>query len=334
MTRPLLSALLCTYDRAPLLERTLASLCEQTLPRDAFEVILVDDGSRDHTGRVVEAYADRLPLVAARQANAGLASARNHALYLARGELVLLVDDDDLAAPDLLERHVEAHARWPDPMSAVLGYTGVSDELAADPLMHFVTEIGRYLFSYPTLRAGTPLDFAHFWGGRSSAKRRTLIDHGVFNPVFRFGCEDVELAYRLSRHGFHVLYEPRAVSTMVRGVDLDGFCRRLFRQGESNLVFFGLHPTAEVRAWAEIDGAVAQWPSLAGRRELLQVAARSLDVLFRRRAAAGVASGAEDLALLHGAYHAAFRAAKLAGIASKAEALHGPGWRQRLGAGR
>lgn len=323
MRKPALSALVCTYDRAELLRRTLESLCRQTLPHADFEVVLVDDGSRDHTRQVVESFAGRLPLVASRQRNAGLASARNHALYLARGDIVLLVDDDDLCAPDLLERHVEAHRRWPDRAAAVLGFTKLSEELAADPLMHFVTEVGHFLFSYPTLRPRVPLDFAHFWGGRSSCKRGLLMEHGVFNPVFRFGCEDVELAYRLAPHGFHVYYEPLAVSTMVRGVDFDGFCRRLFRQGQSNHVFGQLHPEPEVQRWAEVDGSRERWRQVAPHYDRLLRTGRALDALFRERARAGLTPTPDDERLLHGIYWTAFRASKLAGIVAKAEELGG-----------
>jgi hypothetical protein len=318
LSTPVLSALVCTSDRAEPLRAVLESLCRQTLPRDAFEVVVVDDGSRDHTRHVVETFAGRLPLVASRQRSAGLASARNHALYLARGAIALFVDDDARAEPDLLERHVEAHDRWPEPSAAVLGFTRLDPAVAADPLMHFVTEVGRLLFPYAGLRPHARLRFEHFWGGRSSCKRRFLLEHGVFNPAFRSGGEDVELAYRLSIRGFHVLYEPRAVTTVIQALDLDGFCRRQLRLGEAQASFARLHPDAPVRGWAGLDEAAERWPGLAPHRARLVRTARALDQLARRRAEAGLSSGAEDLALLHAAYSAALEACRLAGIAAKA----------------
>jgi glycosyltransferase involved in cell wall biosynthesis len=323
MTAPrrLLSALVCTFNRAELLRGTLESLCGQTLPRDLFEVVVVDDGSRDRTRDVIAEFSSRLPLVSSFQRNAGLASARNHALYLSSGEISLLVDDDDLAEPGLLQRHLEAHRRHPAPHVAVLGHTRLAPVLAGDPLMHFVTEVGGFLFSYPTVQQGVELDFSHFWGGRSSCKRAFLMEHGVFNPVFRFGCEDIELAFRLSRQGFKVVYEPSAISVMVRGIDFDGFCRRLFRQGQSNQVFSRLHPDAVVQAWTEVDGALERWRKLEPRYPSLLRSGHHLDRLARLRAEAGLAPEALDLHLLHAAYWTAFRASKLKGIAEKAMEL-------------
>lgn len=326
MTAPdkLLSALVCTFNRAGLLRGTLESLCNQTLPRDLFEVVVVDDGSSDRTREVVAEFSSRLPLVASFQRNAGLASARNHALYLSSGEIALLVDDDDLADPGLLERHLEAHRRHPGPHVAVLGHTRLAPALAADPLMHFVTEVGGFLFSYPTVKQGVELDFSHFWGGRSSCKRAFLMEHGVFNPVFRFGCEDIELAFRLSRQGFKVVYEASAVSVMVRGIDFDGFCRRLYRQGQSNMVFSRLHPDAAVQSWTEVEGALERWRQLEPWYPALFQSGHHLDRLARLRVEAGLAPEALDLHLLHAAYWTAFRASKLKGIAEKAMELDGP----------
>ena len=52
-----------------------------------------------------------------------------------------------------------------------------------------------YLFMYPPLKDGELLDNTYFWGGRSSCKKNFLVEHGNFNPVFKFGCEDIELGY-------------------------------------------------------------------------------------------------------------------------------------------
>jgi len=315
---PALSAVVCTLNRADLIGQMLESLCKQTLDRDAFEVVVVDDGSKDPTREVVHGFEGRLPLRYSFQRNAGLASARNHGVFLSRGRLLLFLDDDDVADPALLEAHVRAHLRHPKESMGILGYTRLDPSIAADPLMHFATEVGCFLFSYPRLKPGVPLDFGHFWGGRSSCKRSFLIDHGVFNPVFRFGCEDIELAYRLSRHDFKVVYEPEAVLTMVRRVDFAGFCRRLWRQGQSNFIFSRLHDAPEVQRWTEVKEAEEEWARFGPAYELLLRSAGQLDRLVRMRAEAGMAVPPEETALLHRAYWAAFRAAKFKGIVDKA----------------
>jgi glycosyltransferase involved in cell wall biosynthesis len=316
--RPFLSAIVATFDRAELLADALESLCRQTLERDAFEVVVVDDGSRDETRETAASFRARLPLRYTYQRNAGLAAARNHGIFVARGEVLLFLDDDDLADPALLEAHAETHRRQPEPELGVLGYTRLSPELAADPLMHFVTQVGCFLFSYPEIHAGDVLDFRHFWGGRSSCKRSLLLDHGVFNPIFKFGCEDVELAYRLSKHGFKVLYEPAAVSTMVRGLSFDDFCRRTERQGRANYVFSRLHPEDAVQRFTEVAGAAEAWRRIGPVYELLKRSGRELDRIARMRLESGFGVDPADATLLYGGYWAAFQASRVKGTVEKA----------------
>src|SRR5690349_4215825 len=155
--KPELAAVICTRNRASLLRRTLASLVSQTLARSAFEVVVVDDGSSDETRAVIADFAAVLRLRAVSQRHAGLASAKNHGLFVARAPIVFFMDDDDLAHPELLARHVQAHRQHPAPTTAILGHTALDAELQRDPLMHFVTEVGCFLFSYPRLRDGAEL---------------------------------------------------------------------------------------------------------------------------------------------------------------------------------
>ena len=312
--RPLIAAVISTLNRAPLLQGMLESLTQQTLPPQEYEVVVVDDGSTDETRGIAQAFAARLPIKYVYQRNAGLASARNHGLYLSTAPLLLFLDDDDVAEPDLLEQHVATHRRYDGDHYAVLGYTRLDPAIADDPLMHFVTEVGCFLFSYPNFKDGDVLDWEHFWGGRSSCKRAFLLEHGVFNPVFRFGCEDVELAYRLSRHRFRVVYNAKAVTTMVRGSDFEAFCGRLVRQGRSNFVFSRLHPDKEIQRWTEVLGFDETWRAIEPTYEVTLAIARHLDRTTRLKQAAEFSLEDGETTLLHDAYWAAFRAARLKGV--------------------
>jgi glycosyltransferase involved in cell wall biosynthesis len=277
-------------------------------------VIIVDDGSTDETPLVAGAFASLLPLRYVRQRNAGLASAKNHGLYVSRAPIVLFLDDDDIAHPTLLAEHLATHAKYPAAGDAVLGYTRLHSAIARDPLMHFVTEVGFFLFSYPNICDGDVLDFEYFWGGRSSCKRSLLIDHGVFNPVFRFGCEDIELGYRLSSHGLRVIYDAGAVLTMVRRATLDELCNRLVRQGRSNRVFSELHRVPAVHRWTERATLEERWKTGRADYESLMAATRALDDSARQKIAAGLELPEPELAALHEHYYAALGAAKARGF--------------------
>jgi Glycosyl transferase family 2/Methyltransferase domain len=310
---PSLSAILCTYNRAELLSQTLESILGQTLDRSNFELIVIDDGSSDHTRQVVESFEGRLPLRYAYQANAGLASAKNHGIYCSQAPLLLFLDDDDVCSPNLFEEHLKTHGEYPDNHFAVLGYTYLDPTLAHKPLLRYVTEVG-YLFFYPSLEDGNVLDYPYFWGGRSSCKREFLIAHGVFNPVFRFGCEDIELGYRLSRHNLKVVYNAQAVSRMIRDISFDAFCARLIRQGESQYVFSQLHPTTEVQSWTEMVGADEEWENIKPAYEMIVHSARELDRIANLKLDLGLEFDDLTKNLLDRAYRIAFRACKLKGI--------------------
>jgi GT2 family glycosyltransferase len=98
---PAISILTPAYDVAPYIGTALDSVLAQGF-RD-WEMVVVDDGSRDGTGAVVAARRDpRIQLI--RQENAGVSSARSRAMAAARGEAILFLDADDWLAPDALER--------------------------------------------------------------------------------------------------------------------------------------------------------------------------------------------------------------------------------------
>ncbi|MGE0705110.1 MAG: glycosyltransferase family 2 protein [Vicinamibacterales bacterium] len=312
--RPAISVVLATTQRARLLRGALEGLAAQTLPRSVFEVIVIDDGSTDSTRDVVASFESALTVRYAYQRPAGLSSARNHGIFSSSGDIVLFLDDDDVASPDLLEQHLRAHCLHPEPRDAVLGFTGLASEVASDPLMRFVTEVEGHLFSYGSIASREALDFRHFWGGRTSCKRVFLLDHGVFNPAFRIFCEDIELAYRLSKHDLRVFYHPGAVSLMHRAIPLEGFCERLHRQGQANYRFSQLHDDEAVHAWTGVRDAQRAWPSVAAHYDDTILAARHADRLARLKLESGLTLESSDLHWLHCAYSAAFRAAKMKGI--------------------
>jgi glycosyltransferase involved in cell wall biosynthesis len=188
-----LSVVICTYNRARYLRAAFESLVAQTIGKDSYEVIVVNDGSSDDTESVVDRYRGVLPISYYCQANAGLAAAKNLGIEKASGEILFFSDDDDVAAPTLLEEHLGTHNRYPQQNYAVLNYTTWAPHLRVTSLMNFITNIGGYLFAYRRTEHGDLLDYTYFWGGRSSCKRSFLQAHGVFNPIFRFGCEDIEL---------------------------------------------------------------------------------------------------------------------------------------------
>ncbi len=107
---PRVSVIIPTYNRGWILEEAVDSVLEQTYTD--FELIVVDDGSTDDTRALLQPYGQRIAYV--HQDNQGVSAARNTGLRLARGELIALLDSDDLWKPAKLARQVAFFDAHPD----------------------------------------------------------------------------------------------------------------------------------------------------------------------------------------------------------------------------
>jgi glycosyltransferase involved in cell wall biosynthesis len=309
-----LSVVICTYNRASYLEPALNSLTAQTLPTDRYEIVIIDDGSSDSTKEVVGRFDRKLPVKYFYQENAGLAAAKNLGIDRSKGDILFFFDDDDVASPRLLEEHMRSHGKYPGDNYAVLNYTTWAPGLTVTALMKFIAEIGCYLFSYPRIKNGDIVDYTYFWGGRSSCKRSFLDQNGKFDPIFRFGCEDIELGYRLSKKGLRVVYNARAISYMARAVDLEGFLKRLVQQGRSQYYFSSLYDDPQVAAWCEVMHADQEWEMIMPVYDRASRAALALEQVANNKQSFGLELDSQTEKLFYESLWNIFRASKVKGI--------------------
>jgi glycosyltransferase involved in cell wall biosynthesis len=312
---PEISVILTTHNRAGLLARALAGFARQTLAQTRFEIVAVDDGSSDQTPLVLERYRDQLPLRVFCQAASGLAAAKNLGVFASRAPIIVFADDDDVPDPDYLVAHLAAHLRHRDINVAVLARSELDPAIAVSPLMRHVTGPKGQLFSHDWMAPGQILSFREFWGGRSSCKRALLTEVGVFNPAFRFGCEDIELAWRLQvARGIAVVFEPQARTRMIRAVSFDEFCMRSIRQGRSQWLFAQLHDHPLIRAYCEIDQALGAWRRYWSDFTAILRWARRLDEMMQERQSVDRPILPETYAELDAAYRFAFQLCRAKGV--------------------
>jgi len=108
--RPLVSILMASYNHAPFVGAAIESVLRQTY--QGFELIICDDGSGDTSGEVIGRYGQRdSRLTLIRQENRGAAAAVNTAYRHARGDILCILDSDDMFAVDKLETVVECLSR-------------------------------------------------------------------------------------------------------------------------------------------------------------------------------------------------------------------------------
>ena len=100
------SIVTCTYNRAPYLDRCINSVLQQSI--EDWELIIVDDGSRDHTYEVVDKYlVQHKNIRYIKHANTGQGLARNTGILLATGEYITFLDSDDVYAPEHLQTRID-----------------------------------------------------------------------------------------------------------------------------------------------------------------------------------------------------------------------------------
>ncbi len=203
---PNLSVVVCTRNRAKALATTLRSLLAQDLPTSEYEVVVVDDGSTEHTAEAVAQFVDENQgsVRYVRQEHAGLSAARNNGAFHAQGDLICYVDDDIEADPSLLREIAAGANRNPD-ASCFGGRILVRYE--GKPPRTCERE-----YIAANLDAGDiekPIDRAV--GANMAIRRRALDEVGPFDEALRWQWDEVEWQERLRRNGGRIVYIPGAL---------------------------------------------------------------------------------------------------------------------------
>jgi glycosyltransferase involved in cell wall biosynthesis len=110
-----ISVLICTWNRAKLLDQTLTQMRQLRMPAGVeWELLVVNNNCTDDTDAVLQRHSEFLPLRRLLEKRQGQCHARNCAIAAARGDLLLWTDDDVLVGPDWLEQYAAAGSRWPE----------------------------------------------------------------------------------------------------------------------------------------------------------------------------------------------------------------------------
>jgi glycosyltransferase involved in cell wall biosynthesis len=201
----LVSVIIPTYNRRERLSRVLEGLVRQSVPREAFEAVIVDDGSADGTAEWLAARTFPFALRALRQKNSGPSVARNTGIDAARGDLVLFLDDDVVPEPQLIEEHLRLHG--------VENGIVVIGPLASAPRYRqpwVAWEQEKLEIQYRAMAGGDwEPTYRQFWTGNASVAREHLVAAGGFDRTLRRN-EDVELGYRLMKRNLRFRFNPRA----------------------------------------------------------------------------------------------------------------------------
>ena len=280
MSATRLSVVVPTFNRRSILEKTIPALLNQRGVGAEFEVIVVVDGSTDGTLDLLNGLgtAPRLRIIS--QRNRGLAAARNRGAEAARGEILLFLDDDMMAGPELAAVHLAEHGSASE--RVVLGALGLAEGVRRSFLKVGVEAWSRDMerrLSAPGYR----LQFDDWSFGHASIGRALFLRLGGFDETFvDYGNEDYELGWRLSQGGVEVRFTVRAVARQIYDKRFPAWLRDLGCVGRADVALArkhpelasslrlaggGTHPLKRLARWsglASLDPLAPAWMTLAG----------------------------------------------------------------------
>jgi glycosyltransferase involved in cell wall biosynthesis len=201
------SVVIPTFNREKLLLKTLDKIANQDAGSFSYEVVFVINGSTDGSEAILKDAAARWPgriRYFYNQPSGSPAKPRNTGIRAAKGNVIILIDDDVIPDPRLVFHHAEFHRLHPEQNFAAVGELRVPEEVLDDPASMF-----HQLTNYDSLRGKDRLGFLDFWTCNVSLKRNFMLEYGMFDenaPWF----EDGLCGHRLASSGMELRFLPEA----------------------------------------------------------------------------------------------------------------------------
>ena len=234
MHRPFFSVVVPTYNRLGRLRHVIKALEQQEYPADAYEVIVVSDGSTDGTDAYLQAHRCTMRLRWLPQVNKGPAAARNAGVEKAVGEYIVFVDDDVVPAPQLLEEHARSHYEAGRDV-VVLGPLLTPEGFKMAPWVRWEQEMLMKQYK-ALLRGDWQATARQFYTGNASLRRSHIVAAGGFDENFR-RAEDVELAYRLANNGLEFVFNIHAAGMHFADRSFRAWLDGAYAYGRNDVIF-------------------------------------------------------------------------------------------------
>jgi len=226
---PRVSVVVCAYNAERTLDQCLTSLAALNYPD--YEVILVNDGSRDRTLDIAEEHGFCRIIS---QSNKGLSVARNVGAEAATGEIVAYTDSDCVADPD-----------W---LTYLIAKMEASD-LAACGGPNFPPREDGLVPSVVAVAPGGPTHVLisdevaeHIAGCNMAFRRDVLMGLGGFDPIYRAAGDDVDICWRFQDASYVIGFSPAAVVWHFRRNTVTAYCNQQRGYGKAEALVYAKHP--------------------------------------------------------------------------------------------
>ena len=201
-----ISVIVPTYNNADILHHCLDALMAQDFPHDQYEIIVVDDGSRDATSQIVSQYTQKTPIVQYfYQPNQGPAAARNHGAQCANGDIIMFTDDDCEPQRNWVTEMYRPFNESNGEIAAVKGAYRTSQKSV-------IARFAQTEFEnrYRRMRNIQYIDFVDTYA--AAFRREIFLSLNGFDTRFPVANnEDVEFSYRMASKGHKMVFNPNAI---------------------------------------------------------------------------------------------------------------------------
>ncbi len=258
-----ISIVIPTLGLSQSLDAVIAGLEQQEPQLHDVDVIVVTDArAAGQSSRAPSNAARAFELKWLQARCPGASGTRNAGWNTSSAPLTLFLDDDIVPSKHLVAEHRAWHQRHPEPEVGVLGKVRWSPRVKVTPFMRWL-EMGM-AFDYGRIES-IEAGWQRFYSCNVSVKRAMLERVGGFDEQrFPFGYEDLDLARRMSEHGFRLLYNRAAIGEHLKTETLDGWRRNMRRIAQAERRFVELYP-GERRYFYDRFSAAAAAPVARGR---------------------------------------------------------------------
>ncbi len=215
----MLTAIICTYNRAKYIGPLLESIAANDLAKSAYEIVLVDNNSTDNTREICEAFAKAHKDVQFRyvlEPEQGLSAARNKGIKEAKGDVIVYIDDDALVDTDYLRTYAEWFEAHPETMAC----GGPIEPLYETKEPSWMTPYTKALLTAWMNYGDKVREYpqGRYPGGGNAAYRKEVFDKvGLFNTALGrkggnlMGSEEKDIFDKMHSLGMQVLYLPTPI---------------------------------------------------------------------------------------------------------------------------
>lgn len=240
---PRLSVIIPTCNRADIVVRNLGRLSRQLLPAGQYEVLVCDDASEDDTWARLSALRTPFALRLFRlERRSGPGKARNLLIREARGQNLVILNDDALLAPAGLAMHAEVLDITQGERIAVLGKFSFPKDFQQTPL-GCLLEHTNLSFRYPLMEPNGLYGATAFYSCNLGIHKHAVVEAGGFDEGYPgAGAEDMELGDRLAGRGYRALYIDQCLAVHEHRLTIHDFCRSQIGRGGGGVLRPFNHP--------------------------------------------------------------------------------------------